>query len=285
MIVSVVIVVLCSLGYLEFIFAAGNHLFWFSKRKERMTWPWNWRLLTLPSKYVDWRYDMYGYGGPRYSATPLTNWVVGTTSLPLLPYPRFSVNLPERTQADPFVGYKTMRLIENNGQILFRGCTGAQYGLDATASCAINSSYAAYVRTGIMTPQEAAAQELDSFGNFDHPVPDPTCSCGFYALTERPNDWEYGVFMAQVELYGRVICGERGWRAEYQRILRLEAKENCISERHRGANPSAIGFIRANDDTIVPVCRTHGNDHAGFMDLAELTGRIGTEVVWAGDVK
>jgi hypothetical protein len=271
----VLITIVWVLGCLELGFVLSNHVLWLTKRKERSTWPWNWRLLMPSTKYIDWRYDMYGYNGVR-NKTNLFG--VGLSPTPNA--------LPQREQADPYVGYKTLALVIDEGRIRCKGCTGSIYDIEAVASCNIPTLYYGGITSGVLTVAQARAfvQALgqeSAITDLTHKSPDPLCRCGFYALAERPGDWEYGVFMAQVELYGRVVRGERGWRAEHQRILRLEAKRVCPYNHQDDLDRSAVGFISAASETLIPVCDHHGQQHSNFMDLAELTGKIGTEVAWA----
>jgi len=56
----------------------------------------------------------------------------------------------------------------------------------------------------------------------EHPVPDESCSCGFYALSDASDlnsTYSHHLYdHAVVKLWGRVIPGSRGWRAEYAAI-------------------------------------------------------------------
>src|SRR5438128_10471616 len=62
-----------------------------------------------------------------------------------------------------------------------------------------------------------------------HAAPDEDCQCGIYALAERElpyysydaeGAWAYPVF-GTVALYGRVVRGSRGYRAEKARATSL----------------------------------------------------------------
>lgn len=54
-------------------------------------------------------------------------------------------------------------------------------------------------------------------------TPDLRCSCGWYAMRDRDQVTLGGAAaIVDVELSGRVIVAERGFRAEHQRILRIE---------------------------------------------------------------
>ena len=65
----------------------------------------------------------------------------------------------------------------------------------------------------------------------DHTAPDPKCKCGFYAVDTLPRllevyeTWSrlfsrleierYPAVLGKVKMWGKVIPGERGWRAQY----------------------------------------------------------------------
>jgi hypothetical protein len=65
----------------------------------------------------------------------------------------------------------------------------------------------------------------------DHTAPDPQCTCGIYAAQEvieasrhRVGRNDPGVLdrvLGEVALWGRVVEGERGWRAAYAYPVRL----------------------------------------------------------------
>lgn len=181
------------------------------------------------------------YGG--YFVPPL--WLQSQYIPGLSPHTRrIGPPLPRRQQADPFVGFKTMRVVSEGDRLRFQGSTGSTYDLTAVASC----------------PRDGG-----------HESPGDGCSCGFYALASKPKNWEYGAFMASVEMYGKVIVGRHGWRAQKQRILKIEARPNCGT-----CGAEATGFSIGSD--VTPVCGEHADD--SFVTLAELTGKIGTEVSW-----
>ena len=64
-----------------------------------------------------------------------------------------------------------------------------------------------------------------------HAAPALDCACGVYALRDpeglrrylvgRDDRWVVGRVLGQVELWGEVIEGEFGWRAQYARPRRL----------------------------------------------------------------
>ncbi|HVE28357.1 MAG TPA: hypothetical protein VNC22_23275 [Sporichthya sp.] len=56
----------------------------------------------------------------------------------------------------------------------------------------------------------------------NHDAPDPDCQCGFYAVPADVDAWHsMGTVDLLVELSGKVIEHERGYRAQHQRIVQM----------------------------------------------------------------
>jgi hypothetical protein len=275
---------ICAGVFVISVLFAGQ-AFWLTNRVgDHGGWPWNWRLIWGPS-YINWRYAR------KRSMDSLNTPLMWTTYGGML-----SVNqmrgmlgygtvgskspLPTRQQTDPFVGYKTLRVVASDGRLQFRGWTGTVYGLDATASCHAGGIVVftpAMARQMMGLPPLSEEEEnAESPSSPSHSSPSESCSCGFYALKDRPSDWEYGAFLASVELFGKVVVAKLGWRAERQRILKIEAKRTCVVDNH---NVPAVGFSTSADGSIIAVCAEHGV--LGYSTPAELTGKLGTEVRWA----
>jgi hypothetical protein len=172
----------------------------------------------------------------------------------------------DRSRSEPFVGWKAMSVQIENGTILLRGMFGS-YGVDATATC-----------------------DYDHSLGHGGPAPVWNCTCGFYALAEKLSTPEYGVFLAEVELFGRVIEAEHGWRASRQRVLSLRANRQC---HMRGPLPvfieglgamvpectrEACGFNVMYACQLMPICAYHAP--FGVMTVADLQAALGTEVRW-----
>jgi hypothetical protein len=133
----------------------------------------------------------------------------------------------------PFVGYRAWQVVEEHGQPVFyplshrsREWVGASRGW-ASATCAVAGMPAAPPRT-----------QLDWFDRpRPHSVPGEDCSCGFYAMKELHPHLVQLVSFAQkaqldgrvpgrfilgrVELAGKVIEHDDGYRAERARIVEL----------------------------------------------------------------
>ena len=138
------------------------------------------------------------------------------------------------------------------------------------------------------------------------------CVCGFYALKDRseaedllasnyPLRTAWNGALLTVELEGRVLQYERGYRAQRQRVLRVEVGPQCTRCLRRGEvrQATAIGGRPVERREVVlggsgrlhepaarvplrPVCAEHApvGEDAVVMNLAELANRLGTEVRW-----
>lgn len=182
-------------------------------------------------------------------------WLVASTFTFTLPTFHAKGPKPDRvdtTRTEPFVGWKTLSvMVTKKGKLRLVGYGNRKYGIDATAVCNYQS---------------------------DHVAPVWECSCGFYALTEKPTTPELGWFMAEVELFGTVIAGEHGWRASRQRVLSMEVFRSCQANGGECGDP-ADGFQVGRSGGVWPTCARHAP--LGYASLADLTARLGTEVRWA----
>lgn len=162
----------------------------------------------------------------------------------------------DTTRLDPFIGWKSLRVVLDNNGLALKGAGGVPYGVDAHAICNAWGSWTL-------------------LGKSQHEAPRWDCYCGFYGLAERPKEFEYGSFLAQVELFGTVIEGERGWRASRQRVLSLFALRRCAFVE---CSNVAEGFQVESDGSVWSSCA----DHAlfGLGSLADLRAKLGTEVRW-----
>lgn len=96
----------------------------------------------------------------------------------------------------PVRAYKAARVVVYaDGSAGLMALTSGAYGVTASARC------------------------LRGPGHRGAGVPALRCSCGFHALADR---WQLapGV-LSDVQLWGRVVVHQRGYRAEHQRVLRV----------------------------------------------------------------
>lgn len=123
------------------------------------------------------------------------------------------VGLPEREDDQPFLAYKTARIMFGTSKAIDAsgGPKLGEYGphlMSAFTGWAYDLSDRAVCHVG---------------GAREHPVPDLSCTCGFYAVPnsdDLQNAMSPDSVLIEVELFGKVIVYERGYRAERQRVLR-----------------------------------------------------------------
>lgn len=187
--------------------------------------------------------DAYTPSPSPFTLPPLSSFSIGFKPRPEPTH--------DTTRLDPFIGWKSLRVVLANNGLALKGARDVPYGVDAHAIC----------------------NAWGFLGKSQHEAPRWDCYCGFYALAERPKEFEYGSFLAQVELFGTVIEGERGWRASRQRVLSLFALRRCAFVE---CSNVAEGFQVGSDGSVWPSCA----DHApfGLGSLADLRAKLGTEV-------
>lgn len=123
----------------------------------------------------------------------------------------------------------------------------------------------------------------------NHPAPHPHGTCGFYGATGDPLDWMMPqAALLDVELYGRVVRHERGWRASRQRVLGARFARGCVDCLAREARPALVTrrdplgsprlLVAARCGRCVAVWRSPSDGE--LVAPAELAGLLGTEVSW-----
>lgn len=132
-----------------------------------------------------------------------------------------------------------------------------------------------------------------------HRSPDPECTCGFYAMRDRAEaeaeagNSHWGNCLLEVQFFGRVIVGTRGYRAERQRIVAVHLdREGCAGWLCK-AEPVGIGRtthapVHSQDDEdkdFVPLCRGHFDTWPPMdrLSMADLSSYLGLEVRWGRD--
>lgn len=123
-----------------------------------------------------------------------------------------------------------------------------------------------------------------------HQVPEPTCTCGFYALgdsdelAERLGPWRPEEVELDVELTGRVVVHERGLRAEEQTVLGVRVHPMCALCPPRSPRGTAVvGRVeagrRADWDGLLPLCDRHATSASELWSMAGLASALETEVI------
>jgi len=190
------------------------------------------------------------------------------------------------TALDAVRGYKVAQLIvSTNDTAWLAGVTSLRYGIDTLAQC----------RRRTCEP------------------PGLDCRCGFYAFRDRAQALELlgqlGVrhparsyVLLSVDLDGTVLEYEAGFRAERQRVLRIEIPDACMRCLRAGVVTPAVTFMALPQfrgeqllyertllaRTALPLgsaplralCEAHvpAPADAQRMDLGALRGLLGTEV-------
>lgn len=114
-------------------------------------------------------------------------------------------SLPEREDDTPILGYKTATL------------AWARTEEHQTYQPTLESVYST-------TAFNLTADRAECHRGGDHTAPDLACTCGFYAVRERErveDIYGHAYVLLDVELFGKVIVYEHGYRAERQRILSI----------------------------------------------------------------
>lgn len=82
----------------------------------------------------------------------------------------------------------------------------------------------------------------------EHPEPGDG-QCGFYAWKlGQPFPWMAGTWLLEVDLYGRVVEHERGYRAQKQRVLRISPVPGAFCEP-----PFALSYL-PGDGQVTASC-------------------------------
>lgn len=184
----------------------------------------------------------------------------------------------------PFRGYKVAQLIVGNGRAWLAGVMGARYDVDDHARCL----------RGDCAP------------------PGLSCFCGFYAFRDRTQALELidrlgsiqptrSYVLLTADLDGDVLEYEHGYRAQRQRIVRIEVADRCQPCAREGMSAAACPITHprfrseqlfAQQDLVSrsamplgsaplrPLCERHTPATlARRHTLLELRGLIGTEVM------
>jgi len=106
----------------------------------------------------------------------------------------------------------------------------------------------------------------------DHDAPDASCTCGFYAVEDDEELWRLGGYepelaVLDVDLAGRVIEHEHGYRASHQRVRRVTLGNACV----RCGRP-AVALRRHWFGGLTPACARHGKHAIAIDDVAAAFG-------------
>jgi hypothetical protein len=139
--------------------------------------------------------------------------------------------LPWDVYATPIEARKLARLAVERGRVVLQPAffrqLGASYGAIADAACPLRG----------------------------HPAPQADCSCGFYAVAPEGDLWRLGadepdLALLRVELAGRIIEHDHGYRASHQRAFEVRVHGACVRCGSR-----AEVLHRRRFGALVPACR------------------------------
>lgn len=241
------------------------------------------RLFRLGFFWLAFYLAIQGLWGPYFMA--LVPYVVVKSRQDRRVRERKLQNVPERTSPDPIPGVKVAYPMIWADRVVFHALVFPRaYGVEADASCAMGSFY-----------QTAGLEH--------GPVPRPGCTCGFYAwkpsharrarperaipgrrLTagearKRSDHSVRSMCVLDVELLGKVMVFERGYRAQRQRVMSVSMGTQCVLCGRRAKGFTAGTFIVGNKraTTIHPTC---GCQMPVRWSLSDLANMAGTEVKW-----
>ena len=111
-----------------------------------------------------------------------------------------------------------------------------------------------------------------------HDAPHESCGCGFYGVKDKSN--AQGRIIAEVDLYGKVIEHELGYRAEYQRVLsvRVIRPVHCGDAFLCDGRPELLWFSKKGG--IQGICAECASQKKRVATLSKLAARLGVEVRW-----
>ncbi len=126
-------------------------------------------------------------------------------------------------------------------------------------------------------------ERLREFGRHHPPV--LRCTCGFYAMKSRERVLEEHdeltsglcVVLLEVELFGKVIVCEHGYRAERQRILQLSIPRGCFFCGGQRGDVAAEGMAGTKGGPLIPTCRHH-HGHPLYYSFERLANSLAVPV-------
>jgi hypothetical protein len=164
-------------------------------------------------------------------------------------------------QVEPIRAWRGVSLVYSADGITL-GAMNSQYGTfgtEATAECKAPD---------ILYPRHGAAPGLN-------------CTCGFYGVKKKLDAFS-GAFVAEVDFYGTVIEHERGYRAEYQRVLSLRVgSRRCMGVSGFTCTQVAevVTWATYWPASCLLLCKSCAKPFQSAT-LPEVAGQLGVEVRW-----
>lgn len=164
---------------------------------------------------------------------------------------------------EPIVAWRYWRLSSGDGQL--RSLTGRHQ------TWAAATAFEARCRFDDVDRSEWRYQMVGGFSADPHPAPHEGCTCGVYAartledLRGQPLFGLSRMVVGQVALWGKVIPGQFGFRAQFAYPTRL-----CLFEETLRRDPSVLAGLAAYD---VPV-EVVGDRRAAFSPRLALVRAV-----------
>jgi hypothetical protein len=171
-----------------------------------------------------------------------------------------TLTLPESSSPTPFLATKYSRLLWVPGDHYLFGGSGmgkaTQYGIVARARC------------------------LRVDPNEPHRIPDPDCECGFYAMAMGHREILRSDFVEiEVELGGRVIVHDDGYRAEWQHVLKILVPRLCFICDEK-ADALAVACDTGGTHQAMPFCASDIKPEYRVLNFEQISQSLGVPVEW-----
>lgn len=194
------------------------------------------------------------------------------SGIDVAPVPQPSLEVVQ--QQEPIRAWRGLRLCAERATVHLAPLNG-QYGIfkpeDRAICHAANDylcrlTYSAYANARYNLPVR-------------HEAPGTNCDCGFYAVKDESGC--QGGLHAEVDLYGRVIEHDYGYRAEYQRVMCvvIPRERYCAGGFLCDQPPEMVAW--KGDGTMLTTCAEHAASFERAATLGRIASRLGVEVRWA----
>lgn len=157
-----------------------------------------------------------------------------------------------------YSGWRALRTIEVRGNLMFTSAFDwdplPRYGAEAQATCMRHI----------------------------HTAPNVDCKCGFWAAYDPqtlPEVLKSSVsadgawLLARVDGFGSVVEHEKGWRAQWQRVLSIVIPDMCA----KCGRPTVRLSRRLGDAVLEPLCARHKLFRRRTVGLAAISESLGVE--------
>jgi hypothetical protein len=166
--------------------------------------------------------------------------------------------LPETVADVPILAFKRCRLRWQPGGkfSLISSHTSEKVALDADAICTPGGG--GIYGSGYLWPSFAFTIGEPEKPEKPHQAPGPGCKCGFHAVKEPDQVTAgYGLVTLEVELSGRVVIHDIGYRAQHQRVLAARVDGCYFCGEPVDAFAVNVATEGTAESTVRALCGTH----------------------------